>query len=327
LKLILNNSEKYHVSLDTVHEFEQVILSDVHVSHVKSSESIFSKMSVTCGTIFYKLASLFHKIFNVSILLPLWGKKKREFFVILMGLNSKKCLPYFLFTGRKSVYLFDAWPNQNDLIIKFIERFKITNLFLSSSQAAEKLRVNSKKCNIYWVPEGINPDLYKQCPYNEKEIDVLQFGRKYDKYHKIIVEPLKDNNKLYLYEKIKGEIIFPTRKEFIENLARTKISICFPSNITHPERSGTLETMTIRYLQSMVSKCLIIGHAPEELITLFGYNPVVEIDMDHPVKQLLNTINNFTNFIPFIENNFTIVLKNHCWHNRWENILGLLPTN
>ena len=52
------------------------------------------------------------------------------------------------------------------------------------------------------------------------------------------------------------------RDAFIDGLARSRVSICVPSSVTHPERAGDIETMTIRYLQSMVSKCVVLGRAP-----------------------------------------------------------------
>jgi hypothetical protein len=107
---------------------------------------------------------------------------------------------------------------------------------------------------------------------------------------------------------------------FINGLARSKVSICFPSSITHPERAGKIETMTIRYLQSMVSKNLIIGKTPEEMITLFGYNPVIEVDMEDPVSQLNEILNNYNEYTGLIEKNYSAVVKDHTWRNRWQSI-------
>ncbi|MGC3976975.1 MAG: hypothetical protein QM751_01275 [Paludibacteraceae bacterium] len=152
---------------------------------------------------------------------------------------------------------------------------------------------------------------------------MLAIGRKYDEYHNKIKDELAKAGKKYLYEKVKGEIIFPTREEFIGGLADAKISVCVPSNITHPERAGTIETMTIRYLQSMISKCLIVGHAPAEMIQLFGYNPVVEIDYEHPTEQLTDILNNYEKYIPLIEKNYHQVIENHTWENRWKQIKGI----
>ena len=82
--------------------------------------------------------------------------------------------------------------------------------------------------------------------------------------------------------------------------------------------------MTIRYLQSMAAKCLILGHAPKEMIDLFGYNPVVEIEMSDPVGQLQSLLNSFSDYIPLIEKNFNKVASEHTWPHRWQQISSIL---
>jgi spore maturation protein CgeB len=94
--------------------------------------------------------------------------------------------------------------------------------------------------------------------------------------------------------------------------------------MTHPERAENIETMTVRYLQSMASKCLILGKAPEEMIDLFGYNPVIEVDMNEPVKQIIDLLNHFEEYIPLIEKNYSVVIKQHTWQNRWEKIQDII---
>jgi hypothetical protein len=185
------------------------------------------------------------------------------------------------------------------------------------------LRARFRNTSVHWIPEGIDPDQYKHVPYDQKYIDLLALGRRYDLYHEKIIDYFRGKETQYLYEKIKGEIIFPTRNEFIEGLAHTKISVCVPSNITHPERSGNIETMTIRYLQSMVSKCLVLGHAPAEMVELFGYNPVIEIDMQEPVNQIGSILNNFEEYIPLIEKNYQTVIQHHTWLHRWNQIKNI----
>ena len=325
MKLISDRDKRRsHVSLDTVDEFELAILSDARVDCTVLLSPFTRKRT-------YNVWLMLHKIgqYALSVVKPLFGEKyfgngHRDYFVVMMGAAVTKFGPYFILSGRKSIYLFDAWPNQHEKIIDFIESWRINNIFISSSQATESLKKYEKECNFYWIPEAINPQLYRSYPYTKKDIDVLQFGRKYDLYHELIRMPLEQDHKTYRYEQKKGEIVFATREAFIDGLARSKISICVPSNMTHPERSGEFETMTVRYLQSMASKCLVVGHAPKEMIDLFGYNPVIEIDIKDPVNQLRFLLNNYSDYIPLIEKNYTEVIKNHSWHNRWKQIADVL---
>lgn len=324
MKLI---TQKYnnHVSLDTVEEFERIILSDKSIISINETNKTLSKVLFYIYRIIPKKKSFKNNNSQVKDLLD--KPSQSHFFVILMGLDFSKCLPFFISSNTKSIYLFDAWPKKHDEIIKFLNIFKVKNLFLSSSQAVEIIQSKTKYTNCFWVAEGINVEGYKHYSFKDKTIDVIALGRKYDSYHQQIVTSLENNKKVYLYEKEKGKIIFPTRNEFIEGMAKSKISICVPSNITHSERSGDIETMTIRYLQSMVSKCLILGHAPKEMITLFGYNPVIEIDSKDPEGQILSILNNYEYYHQLIEKNYQVVLKNHTWSNRWDKIKQLLNEN
>lgn len=325
MRLITNRILNGHVSLDTINEFEKEILSDASVEPI-GPKNIFLVnflyllylVSEKAGLPTYKYIETINGFF--------FKFTTSHFFSVMMGIDSKKkCLSHFFIPFQeKSIYLFDAWQSTHDQIRHFVDFFKIDYVFISSSAASESLKLKLGKSNVYWIPEGINPDEYKSYTNEEKSIDVLALGRKYDNYHHLIVNYLQTQNKVYLYEKFKGEIIFPTREEFIEGLGRSKISICFPSSITHPDRAGGIQTMTIRYLQSMVSKCLVVGNAPEEMIELFGYNPVIEVDMQNPIEQLLSIIDNFNDYVPLIEKNYKMVTENHTWRCRWNQIKEIM---
>jgi len=325
MKLVTNSLKNYHVSQDTVNEFEKVILSDKHFS----STGVHAHRYITKAS--YLLWRTKMKFFSHSkhpVMKVPSGRNENygdaRYFCVFMGVKWEKCFPYFLLPGRKSIYLFDSWPDQHKNIARFVNSFKIDRVFVSSSNSALQLQSMVASSVITWIPEGLNPELYRQKSYEGKDIDVLALGRRYNVYHDSIVAALNEDGRTYLYEKIKGVIIFPTREAFIDGLARTKISVCVPSSITHPERSGSIETLTVRYLQSMISKCLVLGHAPQEMVGLFGYNPVIEIDMNDPVGQIRQILEHFTDYIPLIERNYNAVLQDHTWSRRWEKICGII---
>lgn len=319
IKLIVTRQKYYHVSLDSVDEFENSISVHPEVKRINNN--------VCLSKILYVMYNKLKKVLPIKHIPRLANKNthigKDGFFIILMGCNFKECMPFFLFCRSKSIYLFDAWPNTHETIINFVNDLAINNVFCSSFTAAEMLSKYKSNCKFYWVPEGINLHEYNYYPYNDKNIDVIQIGRKYDLYHKQIVEFLDEMQKTYLFEKVKGEIIFPTRQMFLDGLARSKISVCFPCAITHPERAMGIETMTIRYLQSMAAKCLIVGKAPTELIKLFGYNPVINADINNSKEQLSFILSNYNTYLPLIEKNYNN-LSNHTWSKRWQQIERLI---
>ena len=306
LKLLTSDSDNYHVSLDTSREFEKSIIESSQKNIIiKKNIELFSKMT-------YKLYRFLKKMKIFSLLSSFIQESKKGkpvYFRVLMGADFQSCLPYFISSSSKNFYIFDAWEEIHRLITEFVNDFKVDNVFVSSSQAAKKLNAIDGNCKFHWIPEGIYIKDYKFCNFKAKNIDVLQIGRKYDLYHNMIVDQLSTAGKSYLFEKKKGELIFQTREEFVNGLAASKISVCFPSNITHPERSRQVETMTIRYLQSIASKCIIIGHAPDEMTEIFGYNPVVEADMQNPFNQLLSILNNYERYFHLIEKNYQNLMQ------------------
>lgn len=85
MELIVNLIKKYHVALDTVKEFEEIILSDHSVNAVKPANCLLIKSSTFIWKIWNKLCAKlkFQVKFN-------WKKKmvyKKQLFVVLMGTN------------------------------------------------------------------------------------------------------------------------------------------------------------------------------------------------------------------------------------------------
>lgn len=229
-----------------------------------------------------------------------------------------KTFPYFTIpAGLRMLWIFDAWEKELVEIASTARQLKIKMLFVSSRQAAQRLAEMSQGAfESYWLPEAVTVSSHQSKPVAERQIDILQIGRRWDDYHFRIEEFCRTHGLVYVYEKNKGEIIFPTRREYVAGLANSKISICVPSSITHPERSGDISTMTWRYLESMASKCLLVGRLPSEMKELFGYNPLVEIDMDQPGEQLPDLLDNFESYTELIEQNYEVVRRHHQWSNR-----------
>ena len=294
-----------YVAQDTVNEFQKVILSaGVEQENTPNFTRLLSHV-------------LLRVIPRRLGLLSVYKKNRVRKFCIIVGHEFQKCLFAFSNNASNSLFIFDAWPAFQDWIAYFIRTMRVRQVFFSSRSATELFSAKGLDCAFTWVPEAITPENYRFAPYAQKDISILAFGRRYDEYHNAIVDRLAQENITYLYEKVKAELVFGSREEFINGLARTKISICVPSSITHPEKSGGISTMTMRYLQSMASKTLIVGYMPEEMKTLFDYMPIVEIDRNDPAEQLLAILRDFDQYIPLIERNYDYIRQHHTWEHRW----------
>jgi hypothetical protein len=321
IQLLSAREPGYHVSHDTVREFEEAILCDPRVSRVTPASRLASRSSYlawraldrACPRLGRKMGMACNRMLS----------RDSQYFAVLIHLNFSQCLPHFMVPGRKNIYIFDAWPARHQAIQRFVSFFDVDHAFISSSECAIKLQEASSRKIYHWIPEGIQPKEYRQRSYQEKDIDVLAFGRRYGNHHDRIVDQLGAGGWIYQYQESDDGLIFPDREAFVDGLARTKISICFPAGLTHPQ-SGGMETMTIRYLQSMVSKCLIVGHAPNEMLSLFQYNPIIEADMQDPAGQLAHILDHYSEYYPLVEKNFQIVTQGHSWKNRWEQIRQII---
>lgn len=229
-------------------------------------------------------------------------------------------LPYALFSKSNFVYMHDAWPRFHYWIFPMLEMFNVKQVFFSSKQVWLDHLNNypNSKCKSMWLPEGIAADAYQFKPFSQKDIDVLEFGRRYEKYHLLIKDELALHAKQHLYNQNLGGLLFPDKAALVAALADTKIVICIPSDVTHPERAEYISSMTLRYLQAMASKCLIVGLMPSDMHELFDYKPIIEIDMDHAAAQLVEILNNYETYHSLIERNYSEVKKNHQWLNRWQ---------
>jgi hypothetical protein len=116
---------------------------------------------------------------------------------------------------------------------------------------------------------------------------------------------------------------FENHQELKNGLARTKIAVCVPKTMTHPE-TYDLPTVTTRYFECMASKCLILGHAPRDLVTLYGYNPVVEVDESDPFGQIRSLLDRFADYVPLIERNYDETREKHQWKNRMMEIENIM---
>jgi hypothetical protein len=297
---LVKTNFNHHVSMDLYYEFESRII-------IKPNWEIISGVRSIQARVLRQLLK-----FIPPIQLPI--KKHKNYVVI--GYQKEKFFPFFHFKADlKVLWMYDAWEPLFDEIENTIRAYKINLVFTASKQSADYFNtLNIPNFKSEWIPEGIDVTLYQFIPYQERTTDVLQLGRKWNEYH----EKIKtiESNLVYLYEKKVGQIIFPTREEFIFGLANSKISICVPSDITHPKVTGCISTITNRYLQSMASRCLILGKLPHDMLHLFNYNPIVEIDEENPVAQIESILANFDTYIPLIEKNYEAVKNLHNWDNR-----------
>jgi hypothetical protein len=241
-------------------------------------------------------------------------------FVACMGFSEYKTIP-FAYCAEIIPYCFDCWQRDWARWESFFRRQRTRLAFFTTRQSADHFRHVLPAMTAVWLPEAVNPSKY-QCEklIVERNIDVLEFGRKYDKFHDAVTEGLMAAGKYHRFERQKGEIIFDTRAAFISALGDAKMSVCFPRSLTDPQGAWH-ETVTQRYFESIASKCIVVGHCPGELADIFGYNPIIEIDDGRELDQILSILSQSDRFQPLVERNYVRLWETGTWAARLQTIL------
>ena len=175
-----------------------------------------------------------------------------------------------------------------------------------------------------WLPEATDPRVYASSkPLAERGTDVLELGRRHETFHAQVVHPLAAAGLAHRYEIVKGQVVFPSLDALVAGLGDTKLSIVFPSSMTHPGRSGHVETVTHKYFESMASRCILVGHCPAELHDLFGYNPVIEVDWSDPAGHVRAILENLDAHVDLVERNFSRLLDVGTWDTRVQTLVAI----
>ena len=107
-----------------------------------------------------------------------------------------------------------------------------------------------------------------------------------------------------------------TRELLIDALADSKITLCIPRSVNQPEIAQGIETLTQRYWECMLSRIVIIGKAPQELVDLIGYNPVVVFDKDNFAEQVKDILAHIDEYQALVDRNRKTAIEFGDWKMR-----------
>lgn len=218
--------------------------------------------------------------------------------------------------------IWDCWPAYFEKTCKWIERHKVKTAIFTSSQTAEKMRQRFPDKNIFHITEGICTDFFDGGRELMRRVIKLfemgsvkrgYFRKKYpEQYKRLHYKP--DNWKNVGQDGL---------KQFLQN---SQLTIIFPRCITEPETAQGIETLTQRYWECMLSRILMIGHAPKELTDLIGYNPVIEMDLEHDLEQIEDILAHISNpdYQDLVDRNRETALRMGSWDIRMKQVMEWL---
>lgn len=209
-------------------------------------------------------------------------------------------------------FIWDCWPAYFESTCAWLKRHKVRTAIFTSSQIAKRMQALNPNMNILFVPEGINTDIYPEGNSlhnrNNKLYEIGSGRRCY----------LKSNYPKE-YERISNlpvEGLVKNKQDYIKALCNAKITVTFPRCDLMPEETGGIETLTQRYWESMLTRSVIIGRAPKELIELIGYNPVIDMDKFDPIGQIEDILAHIGDYQSLVDKNRRTALENGSWEKR-----------
>lgn len=224
--------------------------------------------------------------------------------------------------GTPVVYAWDVWRADITRWQRAVDELEVPLIITSSQEASAALSASGVTARVTHVPEAITVRGFRSdIPISRRPLRVLELGRKNIGWHDSVVDALRSEGVRHMYEQSPGRVIYPTRQAMTDGLATAAISVCFPRSMTFGETATEFTTMTARYLESFASGCLVIGSAPPELIKLFGYNPVVEVDWSDPAAQILAIVADLGKYEPLVNRNVATVRRVGDWEQRAPEIL------
>lgn len=219
--------------------------------------------------------------------------------------------------------LWDVWPTLWEPMFKSLRLHNCKLVFVTSHQVARKIE-EVLGIKAIWIPEGIDASLYKKGnELIDRPKDILELGRRFFKYHQYL-QNLSDDGFINLTASPvlptgridTNNLLYKNDNEMAEDIANHKLFVCFPNSDTQPDKAQGIETLTQRYWEGMLSRCVLVGRAPQELIDLIGYNPVVDINWSNPEQQILDILGHIDEYQSLVDKNQESAIKFSSWQNR-----------
>lgn len=229
-------------------------------------------------------------------------------------------------------FVWDCWPCLDDRFCRWIERHKVRRVVFTSEQNAERIKKRLPHLEILVVTEGIDVSVYGEGKMlHERTIDFFEFGRN----NRVLFNPTSWNDIRHISTSDFSRRV--SDKELRKMMGDAKTVVTLPKCDTDAEIADGVETLTQRYWEAMLSRIVMIGHAPKELVDLLGYNPCIEMEgfishrgmskytiepLDNKKlhRQVSDIISNITEYQSLVDRNRDAALRLAPWELRMRQV-------
>lgn len=265
-------------------------------------------------------ARKFHKLAFEHELPTLWksGKEVRLRFVEPISISFDTFPDYVRY--EIIPFVWDCWPKYFEKMCSWLQKHLVKTAIFTSSQTVERMRQHFPDMNIMYCPEAVDTSLYAEGKQlTERNIDLIEFGRS---NARVLKDQLPETMN-HVCTKRNGEFIY-SNEELYAALGDAKATIALPRSITQPWIAGDIETLTQRYWENMLSRMVMVGHAPKELTDLIGYNPVIELDKEHANEHILDILGHISDYQELVDRNRETALRLGDWTQRMQDVMRWL---
>ncbi len=271
----------------------------------------------------WKIRLLFARL-GISFNIPFLTLKNEALIVLGAGYIDSFAWP-FAYNREIIPVLWDTWPKYWPRLLASLKRHHVKYAFFTQSQVAEMVEREIPGIKCFHLLEGIDVTGYKKGEkLEDRAIDLLELGRVHTQFHTLINREEIPSLNLHLFRPPEKGLLFPDFESLTQGLSEAKVTVCFPRCDTHPQHAGNIETMTQRYWECMLSRTLILGRAPKELVDFAGYNPVIDVDWSNLPAQIEYILCNIKEFQSLVDRNYRLALSHASWDNRVRTMLLLL---
>lgn len=251
------------------------------------------------------------------------GKEARLRFVEAAYLNYQT-FPDYAF-HEVIPFVWDCWPMYDKKVVAWFVEHDVKSCIFTSSQAADRIQKCLPNLNILVVTEGIDTECYNEgLELCKRDYDVYYFGRAPKAVY-------KKGTLSGLAFKWGG-----SDEEFHYRIENSKVTNAFPQCDANHEKTGGQETLTQRFWECMLSRIVMIGRAPKELIDLVGYDPVIPLDVpldsnrndisEAYRQQLLGVLSNISVYQELVDKNRETALRMAPWEIRMKQVMEWLTS-
>lgn len=265
-----------------------------------------------------------HKVMYNVDLPTLWHGEARLVFVQPVSLYFDTF--FTAMTHEMIPFIWDCWPMYYDKMESWLKRHRVKTAIFTARQEMEEMKRRIPDLDVVWCPEAVDATSYGEGKaLKDRSIDLLEFGRglDFDVKGRKLTECFPEIK--HVRTLVDGKFIY-SEEQLRDAMGDAKVTICLPRSVTHPEVAGGVETLTQRYWEAMLSRMVIVGKAPKELIDLIGYDPVVPLHLP-PVDgesamptMIMDILAHIENYQELVDKNRETALKMGDWKDRMDSL-------